>query len=575
MRRTVEIVGQVENLFGTLDENLKLFESALHVSTYLDDNRLVVEGDAPQVDRAIRILDQYNDLVREGRRLDNGAVKALLRVATEDHGTTLRSILEPGHPSKPRVFGKKSVTPKSSNQRRYIEDIERHDMVFAIGPGGTGKTYLAVAMAVSALLGKQVNRIILARPAVEAGERLGFLPGTLQQKIDPYMRPLYDALYDLLDADKLERFIDKGIIEVAPLAFMRGRTLNDSFVILDEAQNTTSEQMKMFLTRLGFNSKAVITGDITQTDLPAGRRSGLVEAIEVVGRIEGIAFVHFNERDVVRHNLVQQIIKAYDEFAATPAGRPTPGGPVPRRLLSAAQQTAPMAATKRRNSPRAPVMIANRQRRIALAVRPLSDFLRRAQQELGFPENAVTVRLISDSAMARLNRRFRGKSGPTDVLSFPANSAPTRRSFPVRFKPKRRRAASAGDGGRGEEASRVARTRICRRHRLVAGDGPSQRPFVFAQPAGRVAHPGAARTDSLGRFRSRKRSRPDGETRASPAAAARPRTFMTGVGMISVGHFFGVAVLCVILTLFAYLNRIYRELGRVTVVRLRKNVEIL
>ena len=340
MRRTVEIVGQVENLFGTLDENLKLFESALHVSTYLDDNRLVVEGDAPQVDRAVRILDQYNDLVREGRRLDNGAVKALLRVATEDHGTTLRSILEPGHPSKPRVFGKKSVTPKSSNQRRYMEDIERHDMVFAIGPGGTGKTYLAVAMAVSALLTKQVNRIILARPAVEAGERLGFLPGTLQQKIDPYMRPLYDALYDLLDADKLERFLDKGIIEVAPLAFMRGRTLNDSFVILDEAQNTTSEQMKMFLTRLGFNSKAVITGDITQIDLPAGRRSGLVEAIEVVGRIEGIAFVHFNERDVVRHNLVQQIIKAYDEFAATPAGRPAPAGPVePAPLGGAANST--------------------------------------------------------------------------------------------------------------------------------------------------------------------------------------------------------------------------------------------
>jgi phosphate starvation-inducible PhoH-like protein len=174
-------------------------------------------------------------------------------------------------------------------------------------------------MAVSALLAKQVNRIILARPAVEAGERLGFLPGTLQQKIDPYMRPLYDALYDLLDTDKLERFVDKGIIEVAPLAFMRGRTLNDSFVILDEAQNTTSEQMKMFLTRLGFNSKAVITGDITQIDLPSGRRSGLIEAIDVVGKIEGIAFVYFNERDVVRHNLVQQIIKAYDEFAGSPA----------------------------------------------------------------------------------------------------------------------------------------------------------------------------------------------------------------------------------------------------------------
>ena len=193
-------------------------------------------------------------------------------------------------------------------------------MVFAIGPGGTGKTYLAVAMAVTALLSKQVNRIILARPAVEAGERLGFLPGTLQEKVDPYMRPLYDALHDLLEADKLESFLEKGIIEVAPLAFMRGRTLNDSFVILDEAQNTTSEQMKMFLTRLGFNSKAVITGDVTQIDLPESRRSGLIEAIEIVGKIEGISFTYFDERDVVRHNLVQRIIKAYDEHAATHPG---------------------------------------------------------------------------------------------------------------------------------------------------------------------------------------------------------------------------------------------------------------
>jgi phosphate starvation-inducible PhoH-like protein len=187
-------------------------------------------------------------------------------------------------------------------------------MMFGIGPGGTGKTYIAVAMAVSALLTKQVNRIILARPAVEAGERLGFLPGTLQQKIDPYMRPLYDALYDMLDADKLERFLEKGIIEVAPLAFMRGRTLNDSFVILDEAQNTTSEQMKMFLTRLGFNSKAVITGDVTQIDLPQGKKSGLIEALEVCGKIEGIGVVQFGEKDVVRHNLVQQIIRAYEEY---------------------------------------------------------------------------------------------------------------------------------------------------------------------------------------------------------------------------------------------------------------------
>ena len=316
MRRTVEIAGEVGTLFGTLDENLKLLESALGVTTQLQNNRLAIDGEPARVDRAVHMLDEYNQLVREGRRLENGDVKSLLRVAAEEPGVSLRGILEPG---RPRAFGKKLITPKSPNQRRYMESIEKFDMVFAIGPGGTGKTYLAVAMAVSALLTKQVNRIILARPAVEAGERLGFLPGTLQQKIDPYMRPLYDALYDMLDADKLERFLEKGIVEVAPLAFMRGRTLNDSFVILDEAQNTTSEQMKMFLTRLGFNSKAVITGDITQIDLPAGRRSGLVEAMEVVGKIEAIAFVHFNERDVVRHNLVQQIIKAYEDRGPQPA----------------------------------------------------------------------------------------------------------------------------------------------------------------------------------------------------------------------------------------------------------------
>jgi phosphate starvation-inducible PhoH-like protein len=316
MRRTVQIANGVEALFGTLDENVKLLESALHVTTHLQDGQMAVEGEAAQVDRAVRILDEYNQIVRGGRRMDHNDVKAMIRVATQDPKVSLRQVLEPGSPARPRIFGKKNVTPKSTNQRQYMESVEKHDMVFAIGPGGTGKTYLAVAMAVSALLTKQVDRIILARPAVEAGERLGFLPGTLQQKIDPYMRPLYDALYDMLDADKLERFLEKGIVEVAPLAFMRGRTLNDSFVILDEAQNTTSEQMKMFLTRLGFNSKAVITGDVTQIDLPAGRRSGLVEAMDVVGGIDGIAFIKFDEHDVVRHNLVQQIIKAYDEFGS-------------------------------------------------------------------------------------------------------------------------------------------------------------------------------------------------------------------------------------------------------------------
>ncbi len=338
------------------------------------------------------------------------------------------------------MFGKKSITPKSANQRRYMEDIEHHDMVFAVGPGGTGKTYLAVAMAVSALLAKQVNRIILARPAVEAGERLGFLPGTLQQKIDPYMRPLYDALYDLLDTDKLERFLDKGIIEVAPLAFMRGRTLNDSFVILDEAQNTTSEQMKMFLTRLGFNSKAVITGDITQIDLPAGRRSGLIEAIDVVGKIEGIAFVYFNERDVVRHNLVQQIIKAYDEFAATPqAAAPGKQPTVRRGKPKPATSDVPAIAAVRQR------MILNHQRRMRLALQPLSEFAERVRRELGFPEQGVTVCFVSDPAMARMNRKFRRKAGPTDVLSFPVRRRRVRRAALARQREttERERAISA------------------------------------------------------------------------------------------------------------------------------------
>jgi phosphate starvation-inducible PhoH-like protein len=325
MKQTVRLAGGINELFGTLDENLKLFESALHVTTHLRDHDLEIEGSAPQVERAAQILGEYNQRIRDGRVPDSQEVKSLLRIATGEPAPAHRGAFSPAHT---RSFGKKTIVPKSANQKRYIEALEAYDMVFAIGPGGTGKTYLAVAMAVTALLSKQVNRIILARPAVEAGERLGFLPGTLQEKVDPYMRPLYDALHDLLEADKLENFLEKGIIEVAPLAFMRGRTLNDSFVILDEAQNTTSEQMKMFLTRLGFNSKAVITGDVTQIDLPESRRSGLIEAIEIVGKIEGISLVYFDERDVVRHNLVQRIIKAYDEHAAThpsPNGR---GGPV-------------------------------------------------------------------------------------------------------------------------------------------------------------------------------------------------------------------------------------------------------
>ena len=314
--------GGIAELFGTYDENLQFLESSLGVTTQLHDSDLHIEGDPAQVKRAAKFLNEYNELLREGRRLESSQVKSMLRMANEEPNFSLRGAME--H-ARSRSYGKKPITAKSTNQRRYMEALENYDMVFAIGPGGTGKTYLAVAMAVSALLTKQVNRIILVRPAVEAGERLGFLPGTIQEKVDPYMRPLYDALHDMLEADKLECFLEKDIIEVAPLAFMRGRTLNDSFVILDEAQNTTSEQMKMFLTRLGFNSKAVITGDVTQIDLPSSRRSGLVEAIDIVGKIEGIAIVHFDERDVVRHNLVQRIIKAYDEHDAGAAARNSAG----------------------------------------------------------------------------------------------------------------------------------------------------------------------------------------------------------------------------------------------------------
>jgi phosphate starvation-inducible PhoH-like protein len=218
--------------------------------------------------------------------------------------------------ARPLVAGKRTVTPKTLNQKLYLDAIEKNDLIFGIGPAGTGKTYLAVSMAVKALIDKKVNRIVLTRPAVEAGERLGFLPGTLQEKIDPYLKPLYDALYDMLDVERVDRHLERGVIEIAPIAFMRGRTLNDSFVILDEAQNTTPEQMKMLVTRIGYNSKAVVTGDVTQIDLPRAKLSGLVEAERVLAQVEGIGFVHFTDRDVVRHPLVQRIVRAYESYSA-------------------------------------------------------------------------------------------------------------------------------------------------------------------------------------------------------------------------------------------------------------------
>src|SRR5216684_2031835 len=310
MKKSIEISPNIGTLFGTRDENLRLLEDGLNINIDLRSDSIDLEGAARDVARAEQVFADYDHLQRSGHVFNNGDLGSMLRVLLADHKTTLRGLAEAG---RQRSFGRRTVQPKSVNQRRYLEVIESHDMVFGIGPAGTGKTYLAVAMAISALLSKRVNRIILARPAVEAGERLGFLPGTLQDKIDPYLRPLYDALYDMLDPERVDRYLEKNVIEIAPIAFMRGRTLNDSFVILDEAQNTTSEQMKMFVTRLGFNSKAVITGDVTQIDLPNAKRSGLLEAADVLKSVEGLAFVQFDEADVVRHHLVQRIIRAYDE----------------------------------------------------------------------------------------------------------------------------------------------------------------------------------------------------------------------------------------------------------------------
>jgi phosphate starvation-inducible protein PhoH and related proteins len=302
----------IETLFGSLDENLRYLETLLDVRIGTQGHDLLVEGEPAGINTVERLVTQLASLFKEGYRVSDGDIKTAAQLITEAPDTNLRDYFLKG-PAIPS--GKRRVMPKSINQRRYLNAIEQQDIVFGIGPAGTGKTYLAMAQAVSFLIAKRVSRIILARPAVEAGEKLGFLPGDLQEKVNPYLRPLYDALYDMLDADRVERFVDRGTIEIAPLAFMRGRTLNDAFVILDEAQNTTSEQMKMFLTRLGFGSKAVVTGDVTQIDLPAGRTSGLVEAVKVVSPIEGIAFVYFDERDVVRHRLVQQIVKAYETFS--------------------------------------------------------------------------------------------------------------------------------------------------------------------------------------------------------------------------------------------------------------------
>ena len=305
----------IETLFGSFDENLRHLESALGVTLKTRGHDVVIEGSSESLTRAERVFQQLGDLLRGGYRFARGDVRTAAQLLTQDPDIELTDYFLKG---AARTAGRRQVSPKSVTQRRYLEAIEAADIVFGVGPAGTGKTYLAMAQAVSFLVSKRVSRIILARPAVEAGEKLGFLPGDLQEKVNPYLRPLYDALYDMLDADRVERLLERGVVEIAPLAFMRGRTLNDAFVILDEAQNTTSEQMKMFLTRLGFGSKAVITGDVTQVDLPPGKVSGLVEALRVTGGVEGVIAVLFDDRDVVRHPLVQRIVKAYEAYKPPP-----------------------------------------------------------------------------------------------------------------------------------------------------------------------------------------------------------------------------------------------------------------
>ncbi len=296
-------------LFGYHDRHLKLIEDELGVRLSARGEELTLDGLPEAVRQAERILLELASLTNEGITLQAEDVTHALTALRGTPEASLRALLDK---SAMIVTKKRFVGPKSPTQKAYIEAIEQHDIVIAIGPAGTGKTYLAMAMAVSALLNKEVSRIILARPAVEAGEKLGFLPGDIYEKVNPYLRPLYDALFDMMEMERANRLIERGDIEIAPLAFMRGRTLNDSFVILDEAQNATAEQMKMFLTRLGFHSKVVVTGDITQVDLPNDRVSGLIQVKDILRDIEGIAFVYFDEKDVVRHRLVQEIIKAYD-----------------------------------------------------------------------------------------------------------------------------------------------------------------------------------------------------------------------------------------------------------------------
>jgi phosphate starvation-inducible PhoH-like protein len=302
------------SLYGDMDKNLRLIENNYGVILSVRGNRIQIEGEEKSVSRAERLVKQLADMLAQGIITQKEEVNTAIQASSADPSAALKDLFQKTIPVSSR---KRAVALKNETQRKYVEAIRQHDIVFGIGPAGTGKTYLAMATAVSALLRREVSRIILVRPAVEAGEKLGFLPGDLYEKVNPYLRPLHDALYDMIETEKANKLVERGDIEIAPLAFMRGRTLNDSFIILDEAQNTTGEQMKMFLTRLGFNSKTVVTGDVTQVDLPNGKNSGLIQVQSILEGIEGIQFVYFSNRDVVRHKLVQKIVKAYERHEGT------------------------------------------------------------------------------------------------------------------------------------------------------------------------------------------------------------------------------------------------------------------
>ncbi len=328
----------LRHICGDEDKNLKVVEEAFGVRIGQRGNKLSFVGEPHNVDLAEKVILDTYQLAKKGHEVSEADFQQAVRMIQADRTVDIDTVfLE----ALPLTSKNRRIAPKSVHQREYIEAIRNNDLVFGVGPAGTGKTYLAMAMAVAALLSKRVNRIVLARPAVEAGEKLGFLPGDLTEKVNPYLRPLYDALHDMMSFDKAQKLIERGVIEVAPLAFMRGRTLNDSFVILDEAQNTTSEQMKMFLTRLGYNSKAVVTGDTTQVDLPPEKGSGLIRALDVLEGVEGVSFIHFSEVDVVRHPLVQRVISAYERHEKA---RKRPTGPRVERRTDRAEAPAPETA---------------------------------------------------------------------------------------------------------------------------------------------------------------------------------------------------------------------------------------